>query len=192
MYDPTKRYATSSDIDSFIVDDNWSCELVNPKHPALHKPATLDPFSGTVDWTEREKDMIALMHENFGIGLAAPQTGSSYNMFVMTHSFLGDMGVYKPEILETQGTVKMEEGCLTFPLLYFSVERPERIKVRFTKTDGEKIVEMWMDGMDARCFLHEYEHLQGKLYLDHASDLKLKRAKARRDKLLKQGARRMA
>lgn len=192
MYDPTKKYATSADIDSFIVDDKWTCELVEPKHPALHKPATLDPFSGTVDWNEREKNMIALMHKNFGIGLAAPQTGSSYNMFVMRHSFLGDIGVYKPEILEQQETIKMEEGCLTFPLLYFSVERPKKIKVRFTKTDGEKIVEMWMDGMDARCFMHEYDHLQGKLYLDYASDLKLKRAKHKRDKLLKQGAKRIS
>jgi peptide deformylase len=113
-------------------------------------------------------------------------------MFVMTHSVLGDIGVYKPEILEfSDQQIDIEEGCLTFPLLYVCITRPGKIKVRYYKNDGATQVETWMDGMDARCFLHEYDHLQGKLYIDELSDFKLKRAKEKRDKYLKKLGRRI-
>jgi len=185
-FDPYDKYASTSDVSlSFIVED-WKCEMVEPKHPALHRPATTDPFGGDIDWAKREEQMWELMHDRLGIGLASPQIGSSYNMFVMNHSVLGDIGVFKPEILEASDeTVCIEEGCLTFPLLYLHVTRPEKVKVRYTKSDGETIVETWMDGMDARCFQHEFEHLQGELFLDRVSDMKLQRAYKKREKLFK-------
>jgi peptide deformylase len=110
-------------------------------------------------------------------------------MFVMTHTHLGDIGVYKPEILEAQGEKLFEEGCLTWPLLYIKLKRPERIHVRYLKTDGETVVETWMDGIDARCFLHEYDHLQGINFIDLAGPFRLKRAKQTRDKRFKKLAR---
>ncbi len=186
QYDPYTKYASSSDISlgDFLTED-WQCQLVEPNHSALHKSASTDPFSGSIDWAEREKEMFALMHANLGVGLAAPQVGSSYNMFVMRHSFLGDIGVYKPEIVETEGEVMFDEGCLTWPLLYIKIKRPAKIKVRFTKTDGETVVETWMDGIDARCFLHEYDHLQGTHFIDLVGEFKLQMAKQKRDKRFK-------
>jgi peptide deformylase len=169
--------------------DKWLCELVEPKHPALHKPADIDPFTAPEDanWAQREVDMFELMHNRHGIGLASPQIGNSYNMFVMNLHGSGDVGVYNPKILEfSEETVNMEEGCLTFPLLYFMVNRPAKCKVSYTLYDGVTEVEDWLDGIDARCFQHEFEHLQGKLYLDHASELKLQRAKKKRDKYFKE------
>lgn len=160
-------------------------ELVEPKHRALSEKAFLDPFKSDVDWPAKEKDMMQLMDDKLGMGLAAPQVGSNYRMFVMAHSHLGYIGCYNPKVLETEGTVTIKEGCLTFPLLFLNIERAEKIKVRYTKSDGETDVEVWMDGMDARCFLHELDHLEGKLFLDEISDLKLRRAKQQRDKLLK-------
>ena len=185
-YDPYSKYASSEDIklDELVVE-SWNCELVEPKHPALHKKATLDPFSGDNNWEDREKEMLELMHSKLGVGLAATQIGSSYNMFVMQHTHLGDIGVYKPVILETEGEVQVEEGCLTWPMLYMFVKRPEKIKVSYTKTDGETVVETWMDGIDARCFLHEYDHLQGVNFVDVVGELKLKRAKQKRDKFFR-------
>jgi len=185
-YDPYSKYASSTDVSlgEFIVED-WRCELVDPRNPALHRSATTDPFKGGVDWTVREKEMLDLMHDNLGVGLSSTQVGSSYNMFVMTHSILGDIGVYKPKILETEGAVVIEEGCLTWPLLYLNIKRAERIKVQFTKTDGETVVETWMDGIDARCFLHEYDHLQGVNFISLVSDFKLRFAKQKRDKRFK-------
>lgn len=186
QYNPYEKYTSSNSItlNSLVVEE-WCCELVEPDHPALYRKASTDPFGGDADWKQREQEMFRLMRDNLGVGLSANQLGSSYNMFVMTHSVLGDIGVYKPEILKTEGTSKLEEGCLTWPLLYLNIERPERIQVRYHKSDGETQVETWMDGMDARCFQHEYDHLQGTVFLDHASEFKLKRAKIKRDKLFK-------
>lgn len=184
--DPTKKYASTSDIKLDMFVEDWVCELVEPKHPALHSPATTDPFGADIDWKKREKQMQELMHDKLGIGLASPQIGSSYNMFVMNHSILGDIGVFKPEILElSEETVVIEEGCLTFPLLYLHITRPAKVKVKYFKSDGETIVETWMDGMDARCFQHEFEHLQGELFLDRVSEMKLQRAVKKREKLFK-------
>lgn len=174
------------------IPTEWNCQLVEPKHPALRTAATLNPFGGDIDWVYREAELIQLMKDNLGVGLAAPQVGSSYNMFVMTHSILGNLGIYEPEILElSEQQVEVTEGCLSFPLLYLNLTRAAKIKVRYTKTDGVTQVETWMDGMDARCFLHEYDHLQGKLYIDDVSDFKLKRAKERRDKHLKKLSRKV-
>lgn len=186
QYDPYNKYSSTSDIVSDIVVDTWKCELVEPKHPALHKRANIDPFSSDINWEEREKEMIQLMYDKLGIGLACPQVGASYNMFVMNHSILGDIGIYKPKILETsEDTVVMEEGCLSFPLIYLHVTRPERIKVEYFKQDGDTKVQTWMDGRDARCFLHEYDHLQGKIFLDLVSEMKLRRAMQKREKIFR-------
>ena len=185
LLNPYEKQVSVDDtvITEFVED--WECKLVDPDHPALYKRASNNPFKSSINWKEREEQMIQLMHANLGVGLAAPQTGSSYNMFVMNHSHLGNIGVYNPQILETENEVQIEEGCLTWPLLYIKLKRPERIRVKFTKTCGTKDVEMWMDGIDARCFLHEYDHLQGINFIDLAGDLKLRRAKQKRDKLFK-------
>ena len=185
QFNPYDKYSSTTNITASFIIEDWKCELVEPKHSALHAHANLDPFSSDIDWAEREKEMFKLMHDKFGIGLAAPQVGSSYNMFVMHHEHLGDIGIYKPEILEAEGEVMWEEGCLTFPMLYLPVSRPEKIKVKYYKNDGETVVETWMDGRDARCFLHEYDHLKGQLFIDLVSDLKLQRAKKKREKFFK-------
>lgn len=191
LYKPEDKQVTSSDITFTEISDDWCCELVNPDHSALKKKASANPFKNkNANWHERESEMIQLMKDNIGMGLACPQIGQSYNMFVMIHSHLKEIGVYNPQILETEGEVNLEEGCLTWPLLFFNVRRPERIKVRYTKTDGETDVEMWMDGMDARCFLHEYDHLQGTVFLEYAGDVKLRRAMEKRNKLLEKARRR--
>lgn len=168
------------------MSEDFKLQLVPGKFITLHTVAGVDPFEDKeADWETREADMIQLMKDRFGIGLASPQLGMSYRMFVMTLSTGEDIGVYNPEILEfSEEEVAIEEGCLTFPLLYFIVTRPAKVKVRFQTVDQE-IVEDWLEGMDARCFQHEYDHLNGKLYLEYASDMKLKRAMKKRDKQIK-------
>ena len=110
------------------MSNEFKIQLVEPRNPALHTVASVNPFDDKdANWEEREKEMIQLMKDRFGIGLAAPQLGMGYNMFVMTLSTGEDIGVYNPEILEfSKETVGMEEGCLTFPLLYFIVTRPKK------------------------------------------------------------------
>jgi peptide deformylase len=165
---------------------DFKIDLVSAKHLALHTVASVDPFDDKdANWEERELEMITLMHDRMGIGLAAPQIGMGYKMFVMTFETGESIGIYNPEILEASTEmVPMEEGCLTFPLLYFIVTRPATVKVRFQTTTGE-VVEDWMEGRDARCFQHELDHLNGITYLNYASDMKLKRAIKKRDKTLR-------
>lgn len=160
-------------------------KLVEPKHPALHTEANINPFETDIDWEYREQEMFQLMHDKIGIGLASPQVGDSYKMFVMTHSTKGDLGIYNPVIIATsEKHVTMEEGCLSFPLLFLHLTRPEEIMVKY-QTVNQETVEESLKGLDARVFLHEYEHLTGKTYLDNASDLKLQRAMKQREKAFK-------
>lgn len=101
------------------MSTDFNIELVPAKNPALHSMAEINPFDDKdANWEEREAQMIQLMKDRFGIGLASNQLGMLYRMFVMTLSTGEDIGVYNPEILEvSEETGPMEEGCLTFPLL---------------------------------------------------------------------------
>ena len=161
--------------------------LVEANHHTLHKKADIDPFSATdVVWHERQTEMLQLMKDRFGIGLAAPQLGASYRMFVMNHTTIGDIGVYNPEIIsQSEETKCQEEGCLTFPLLFFMVTRPATCVVKFQDCFQEEHT-LELNSTDAQCFQHEFDHLEGKLFLEYASDMKLQRAIKKREKRIKQ------
>ena len=160
-------------------------QLVQPNHQVLNSRAEINPFDTDVDWSVREKDMFQLMEDRFGIGLAAPQIGDNYRMFVMRHSTKGNIGIYNPEILATsEDKVAQEEGCLSFPLLFFMVTRPATCMVKF-QDQNKEYQEMELSGIDAQCFQHEFDHLQGILYLNYASDMKLQRAMKKRDKTIR-------
>ena len=164
----------------------WNTTLVDPKHPALHGECTVNPLDTDIVWQTVEQEMFKLMHERIGIGLAAPQLGNPVKMFVMTHSTKGDIGVYNPEILSTSdNNIALEEGCLTWPVLYMHITRPESCVVRY-QTINKETIEEELTGIDARCFLHEFDHLQGKIFLDYASDFKLQRAIKKRDKRIRE------
>jgi len=165
--------------------NKWNNTLVEPKHPALHNPADIDPLETDIVWQTVEPELFQLMRDRIGIGLAAPQLGNPVNMFVFTHSTLGNTAVYNPEIVfQSEETVNLEEGCLTFPGLFFLVTRPEAVQVKFQNRKGEEQI-LELSGMDARVFQHETDHLNGVIYIQHISDFKLQRAIAKRDKLFK-------
>ena len=91
-------------------------------------------------------------------------------------------GLINPEILEKDGVIFTDEGCLSVPGYYEEVERAEHIKVRFLDRDGED-VEMDAEGLLAVCIQHEMDHLDGKLFVDYLSEAKRTRI---RKKLLKE------
>jgi len=160
-------------------------QLVQPNHKVLNSRAEINPFETDIDWSVREKEMFQLMEDRFGLGLAAPQIGDNYRMFVMRHSTKGNIGIYNPEILATsEEQTAQEEGCLSFPLLFFMVTRPATCMVRY-QDQNKDTHEMELSGIDAQCFQHEFDHLQGILYLNYASDMKLQRAIKKRDKTIK-------
>lgn len=109
-------------------------------------------------------EMLATMYEAPGVGLAAPQIGVEKSLFVFD---IGDgPGVMcNPEIIESRGAHRREEGCLSVPGLWFEVERPEWVVARGQDPTGKQ-VELAGEGLMARMLSHEIDHLNGKLLID--------------------------
>jgi peptide deformylase len=144
-------------------------KIVQYPHPSLRHKAV--PLTG-ID--ERVKSvaqgMLDLMYEAKGLGLAAPQVGLPYQMFVVNYA--GDhekpelQGVYiNPVILDKQGSIEGEEGCLSFPGLYRKVRRARTARVQAYDLQGQ-LVELTLHEMPARIWQHEFDHLHGDLFID--------------------------
>lgn len=132
------------------------------------------------------RDMITTLQEANGLGLAAPQVGASRRIFIADLSALDlaeSLRVFiNPEILETSGEVVLEEGCLSFPGIYQKISRPEHVKVRATDLEGN-LFELEVSGMLARVILHEFDHLEGKLFIDYLSTVSRALMKSKLKKL---------
>jgi len=119
--------------------------------------------------------MLAAMYKAPGIGLAAPQVGTLLRMFVVDIQ-KGDapnpMVLVNPEIVAVSAELaEREEGCLSLPGQYADVTRPARVKLRYHDLGGAR-QEIEADGLLATCLQHEYDHLDGVLFVDHISALK--------------------
>ena len=128
------------------------------------------------------RDMLETMYDAPGIGLAAPQVGELKRIVVMDLAREDEpkapLVMINPEILKfSEETVTTEEGCLSIPELYYDVERPAEVTVRFTDLEGNT-VEREATERFAICVQHELDHLDGVLYIDYLSRLK-------RDRVLK-------
>lgn len=115
-------------------------------------------------------EMLELMRERRGIGLAGPQVGEGLRLFVMN---LGgetpvDRILINPEVLDTEGMALGEEGCLSFPGLFARISRPEWIRYRALNIAGT-VEEKEAEGIEARVILHETDHLDGVLFLKRMS-----------------------
>ncbi|RLB52614.1 MAG: peptide deformylase [Deltaproteobacteria bacterium] len=121
-------------------------------------------------------DMAETMYAAPGVGLAAPQLGVAQRIFIIDiatgEDEASELRVFiNPEIVETQGSVVWEEGCLSFPSVHEDVDRAEWVKVRAFDKDGQEF-ELEADGLLAIAIQHENDHLDGKLMIDHLSLLK--------------------
>ena len=114
-------------------------------------------------------DMADTMYKNRGVGLAGNQVGVLKRVIVVDDGD-GLLQLINPVIIEKEGTQCGEEGCLSFPDLYGNVERAEKVKVKAQNIKGEHI-EIEAEGFLARIFQHEIDHLDGKLFVDTATDL---------------------
>ena len=132
------------------------------------------------------------MFDNGGVGLSANQVGYDCSVFVMKGANKEQsMFIANPEILEvSEDTVLMEEGCLTPGCdgIFAHISRPSWVRARWQDEHGE-LKELEFSGMTCRCFQHEYDHLQGILFIDYLSRLKLERAMKKKQKREKQYAR---
>ncbi|HEX7706676.1 MAG TPA: peptide deformylase [Thermoanaerobaculia bacterium] len=135
-------------------------------------------------------DMIDTMYAAPGVGLAANQVGVSKKLMVI------DLSVGKrpdecyvfinPEIVETEGEITEEEGCLSIPDFVEVVTRPERVLLRYQDRHGVQR-EMWGEGLMARAMCHEIDHLEGTLFIDHLRGLKKDRILKKISRLAKSG-----
>ena len=136
------------------------------------------------------EDMFATMADAGGVGLAAPQVGVSKRLFVMDVPSEGGerkrMVFINPDIIRVEGEQIGEEGCLSFPGLYQTIKREMRVIVGAEDTDGQR-VEYDLNGLAARCVLHETDHCDGIVFLDRMTPLKRELAKRRIKRLQKTG-----
>jgi peptide deformylase len=146
----------------------------DPKLRTVAKPVEV------VDDTMREliDDMFETMYAAPGIGLAATQVDVHQRLLVLdvTEDKTAPMVFINPEIVESEGTMMADEGCLSVPDIYEPVERAEKIRVKALNRDGEEF-ELDAEGLLAVCIQHEMDHLEGKLFVDYLSMLKRSRLK---------------
>src|SRR5437660_9321245 len=163
--------------------------IVKYGNPVLEKPA--EPVT---EFNEGLKtlvaDMFESMYEAKGVGLAAPQIGISKRLAVIDVSFKENprekLVLANPEIIHTEGKQTQSEGCLSIPDFRENVTRANKVTIRAQDENG-KWYEKTGEELLARAFLHETDHLNGKLYISHLSALKRDLIKRKIRKLVKAG-----
>ena len=163
--------------------------IVKFGNPVLEKPA--EPV--TVFDEELQKlidDMFESMYAARGVGLAAPQIGISKRIAVVDVTFKEDpnakLVLINPEIIGKEGRQRSSEGCLSIPEFREEVSRAKIVTIRAQDANG-KLFEHTGEELLARAFLHETDHLNGKLYISHISALKRDLIKRKIKKLVKAG-----
>ncbi len=118
-------------------------------------------------------DMLETMYAQRGIGLAATQVNVQKRLVVidLSEDKTAPLVLINPEIAAADGTEEMQEGCLSVPGYFETVQRAEKIQYRFLNLEGES-VEQEAGGLLAVCIQHEIDHLDGKLFIDYLSPLK--------------------
>jgi peptide deformylase len=134
-------------------------------------------------------DMAETMYAAPGIGLAAIQVDVPKQLIVIDVSERRDslIVLVNPEILEATGVSDIEEGCLSVPGIYELVERAERVKVRAHDQNGNPFT-LEAQGLLSVCIQHEMDHLKGKVFVEHLSQLKQQRIRAKLAKQLRKTA----
>jgi peptide deformylase len=118
-----------------------------------------------------------------GLGLSANQCGVAERMFVVgTDEF--QLVCINPKVTAAGSFENGKEGCLSFPALFLNVDRPEWIEAEFLDENGEQ-KQIRLEGLSARCFLHELDHLDGIRYTEYVKPLALKMARQKANKLVK-------
>ena len=164
--------------------------IVKYGNPVLETPAETVTEFDTPELHKLIEDMFESMYAAHGMGLAAPQIGISRRIAVIDKSDRQNPAekivLINPEIVRAEGKQTSEEGCLSVPGFREQVSRPKRVTVRAQNVKGEWF-EMTGEELLARAFLHETDHLNGRLYITHVSMLKRDLIRRKVRKLQKAG-----
>ena len=157
--------------------------LVPETHPALRKTLSEFDFENPkVDPNKFASSLVETCKKHGALGLSANQCGYEHRVFVMGNDD-NYVAFFNPRIIErSESTIKMEEGCLTFQDLFLLIERPYEILVEYQDYTGE-LKQAKFAGLTARCFQHELDHLNGKVYTHLVKPLALQMAQKKRSKL---------
>jgi len=180
--------------DLIVFDTSASLNIENKTDKALKLVHESDPILREVmpefDFNDKSIDpvqlanaLIGLCKENRGYGLSANQCGIRTRVFVMGAAE-EYVAFFNPKLLNATGEVHMAEGCLSFPLLGLNITRPKMIEVEYQDYTGITRY-MKLDGISARCFLHELDHMNGIVYTDRAKPMALASGQKKRDKIMK-------
>ena len=163
-------------------------EVLHFPDPRLRKIAKeVDTFDDSLQTLI--DDMFFTMYEEKGIGLAATQVDIHKRIIVIdiTNDKSEKIYLINPKLISLSSTKdSMDEGCLSVPGFYETVSRPNQVKIETYNTKGEKKV-LDAEGLLAVCIQHEIDHLNGKLFVDHISNLKKTRIEKKILKLKKEG-----
>ena len=166
-------------------------KLIPPSDPRVNH--AIAPFvdemlkdEGFESRKELAEAMNFAMEKYQGIGLSANQVGLPFNMFVMGgHPQVEDglkMACFNPMILSVgDEEIMMKEGCLTYPFIFLSIKRPRKCVAKYTDESGD-LKEASLDGLLSRVYQHEYEHMLGRTFTEHASKMKLQMAEKKAKK----------
>ena len=163
--------------------------IVKYGNPVLEKPAEpVTEFDGELK--KLVDDMFESMYEAKGVGLAAPQIGISKRLAVIDITFKEDpnakLVLANPQVIHKEGKQRQSEGCLSIPEFREQVTRANRVTVRAQDVNGNWY-EKTGEELLARAFLHEIDHLDGRLYISHISALKRDLMKRKIRKMMKTG-----
>jgi len=154
------------------MSEDSKLQLIRYPHPILrYKAKPLRRVDAQLRmWAEQ---MLEMMYESNGVGLAGNQVDLPYRIFVMNPQASPDakeseLVLLNPVIVKRSGMTEMEEGCLSFPEIYANVKRPEKIVLSAYTLDGKEL-SLELDGFFARIIQHEYDHLDGITFVDRLS-----------------------
>ena len=160
-------------------------KMLDENHPLLKQP--IPEYKGILPSTPMDtliKRLKMTMKLYGGIGLSANQCGVQSRVFVLgIDDFF--IACINPKVIDqSPNLVKENEGCLSFPGLYLKLERPEWIEVEFTEPTGDT-VQARLEGITARCYLHELDHMNGIRFVDDVGAATLNVARRKQQKIIK-------
>lgn len=148
-------------------------EVVKYGNPILRKKTS--PVANATDALPYIEDMLETMYEEAGMGLAANQVSLDMNFMVVDISHVEEdeyaRTFINPEITGKEGTSEMEEGCLSVPDIRATIERAEKVQLRYLDEEGTE-KESWFEGLMSRVIQHEVDHLNGVLFTDYLTPAK--------------------
>ena len=155
-------------------------KLVSENSAVLHEPCQEFSFD-TPPYEPKEfaESLYNTMAKHDGLGLSANQVGYPLRVMAMRNDE-DPMVLFNPRIVDiSQKEVSMKEGCLSYPLLYLNVKRPDYVRVRYTNWEGKTDTQTFI-GTSCRIFLHEFDHLESKVFTAKASSFESQRALRKR------------